>query len=125
MRTVNKSTLTMAAVLAASVFGLAHAVGAAAQTIDDELLHMQGEFELGNGDKELLAHHRKKESTYRICVKDVPGEVPLKVLHDGKETTIMDGKCATVIGRHIDITPAVKLGDDMVLIGRFDQLSAK
>lgn len=120
MNTVSKAALVSASLVAVSLLGMAHPALAAGPSIDDELLRMQGEFELGNGDK-VLVHAGHKPASYRVCVKDVPGVVPLKVIVDGKDSVVGDGTCENVTGKHIDVTPAVIMKGDEVLIGRFER----
>lgn len=120
MKNSISSRIVAAAMMGAAVVGVAHSAAAAAQPIDDEMRSMEGEFELGNGDKVMIAYHRREEVAYRICVKDVLGaDVPLNVLSDGKVTTIMDGTCADVVGHHIDVMPAIELSENVDLIGRY------
>jgi hypothetical protein len=90
---------------------------AASSGVDAELLAMQHEAELQSGEKLLIAYHRRKESNYRVCIPQQPGDIRLKVIHDGEVTEVMDGDCATVTGRHIDVMADSKLppGEDLVL----------
>ena len=105
----------------AGVMGLL--VGAAAPAfagssgVEAELLKMQHEAELQSGEKLLIAYHPSKSSNYRVCIPAQPGDIRLKVIHDGEITEVLDGTCETVSGRHIDVMADSKLpaGDDLVL----------
>jgi hypothetical protein len=97
--------------------GAAAPVLAASSGVDDELLAMQHEAELQSGEKLLIAYHRNKESNYRVCIPEQPGDVRVKVIHDGEVTEVLDGTCETVSGRHIDVMADSKIpaGEDLVL----------
>ncbi len=88
---------------------------------DSVLLHSVGEFEVGNGDNHTIANH-KTDTRYRICVRHARHSTALKVTHDGLETIINPGSCSDVQGKRIKVSPAGKLGDDMVLIGKYHHL---
>src|SRR5262245_8095023 len=85
--------------------------------VEGELLGMQHEATLTSGQKLLLTYNWKKVSEYRICIPEQPGDIRLKVLHDGETTEVLDGTCETVSGRHIDLVAASKIpaGEEMVL----------
>ena len=89
-------------------------------SVDDELLAMNGEFEVGNGESHVIASH-KKDEVYRICVNKSRQSVPLKVLYDGKEDTIANG-CADFEAMKIKVEPAGHLSQDIVLLGKFERL---
>lgn len=90
---------------------------AASSGVDAELMAMQHEAELQSGQKLLIAYHPKKVSNYRVCIPEQPGDVRLKVLHDGEITEVLDGTCETISGRHIDVVADSKIpaGEDLVL----------
>jgi hypothetical protein len=119
MKNDRKTLVATAAILAASALTLARPVMAKVDTIDDEMLRMQGEFEIGNGDQFTL-HYGRHPVTYRVCVKELPGIVPLKVTVDGKTEEVLDGTCENVIGSHIAVGPAKMLKTDEILIGKYE-----
>lgn len=90
---------------------------AASSGVDTELLAMQHEAELQSGEKLLIAYHLRKESNYRVCIPEQPGEIRIKVIHDGEITEVLDGTCENVSGRHIDVVADSRLpaGEDLVL----------
>jgi hypothetical protein len=85
--------------------------------VDAELLKMQHEAALQNGEKLLIAYHHSKVTNYRVCIPEQPGDIRLKVFHDGEVTEVQDGTCETVSGRHIDVMAdsTVPAGDELVL----------
>ena len=97
--------------------GTAAPVCAGSSGVDDELMKMQHEAELQGGQKLLIAYHRTKVSNYRVCIPEQPGDIRLKVIHDGAVTEVLDGTCETVSGRHIDVMADSRIpaGDDLVL----------
>jgi hypothetical protein len=76
---------------------------ASSSAVDAELMRMQHEAELRHGEKLLIAYHLHKASTYRFCIPEQPGNITLKVLHDGETTEVLDGTCEDVTGKHIDV----------------------
>lgn len=112
-----------AAAFAVSLVGLVHPVFASSEgNVADSILSMEGEFEVSNGDRFVLMHKRTPTEG-RICVKDVPGVIPLKVTVDGESQSIVDGRCSNVIGKHIEVAPGAKLASsDDVLLGRFERV---
>jgi len=72
---------------------------------------------LQSGEKLLLTYNWKKVSEYRVCIPEQPGDLRLKVIHDGETTEVLDGTCETVSGRHIDVMADSKIpgGEEMVL----------
>ena len=90
---------------------------AASSGVENELLGMQHEAALRNGEKLLLTYNLKKVSEYRVCIPAQPGDIRLKVIHDGETTEVQDGTCETVSGRHIDVMAGSKIpnGEEMVL----------
>lgn len=90
---------------------------AASSGVDAELLAMQHEAELQSGEKLLIAYHPRKESNYRVCIPEQPGDIRIEVIHDGESTEVRDGTCETVSGRHIDVVADSKIpaGEDLVL----------
>src|SRR5215510_9527177 len=93
-------------------------------SVSAELLRMQHEAELRPGEKLLVAYHRHKESTYRFCIPEQPGDLKLKVLHDGEATEVLDGTCETVTGKHIDILADTKIPRGEVLGLKFEKVKA-
>lgn len=118
MSSVRKIALSTT-IAAAALFSVAHAATTNPVPFNEEIVRMGHSFELGNGESLLLAY-RRKPVTYRVCVADVPGVVPLKVIVDGKDTEVMDGTCADVVGSHITVKPSEKLPHDSVMVGRFE-----
>jgi hypothetical protein len=103
---MNKLLRTLAPALgAASLTMLACNAPARASSsgVDAELMRMQHEAELQHGEKLLIAYHLHKASTYRFCIPEQPGDIRLKVLHDGETMEVLDGTCETVTGKHIDV----------------------
>lgn len=90
---------------------------AASSGVDDELMKMQHEATLQSGEKLLVAYHHTRVSNYRVCIPEQPGDIRLKVIHDGEVTEVLDGTCETVSGRHIDVMADSRIpaGDDLVL----------
>jgi len=97
--------------------GAAAPVYAASSGVDDELMKMQHEAVLQSNQELLIAYHLTKVSNYRVCIPEQPGDIRLKVIHDGEVTEVLDGTCETVSGRHIDVMADSKIpaGDDLVL----------
>ena len=114
------------AVSAASIalFACSMPARASSNGVDDALLRMQHEAELRQGERLLVAWHRHKESTYRFCIPEQPGDIKLKVLHDGETTEVLDGTCETVTGRHIDILADSKIPRGEVLGLKFEKVRA-
>jgi hypothetical protein len=106
-------------IAAASIFSVAHATTTNPAPFNEQIIKTGRSFEIGNGESLLLAH-RRKPATYRICVEEVPGVVPLKVNVDGKNMEVMDGTCADVVGAHIRLKLSEKLPHDDVLVGRYE-----
>jgi hypothetical protein len=90
---------------------------ASTDAVDGELQGMQHEATLQSGEKLLLTYNWKKVSNYRVCIPEQPGDLKVKVFHDGEVTEVLDGTCETVSGRHIDVMAESKIpaGDEMVL----------
>jgi hypothetical protein len=123
MKAIARS-LAAAVIVAGSVLSLARAatMPMAASGVDEELLAMSNEFELGNGQSRLLVDHKQPEP-YRICVKQGAGVVPLQVSADGKLQNVNAGSCADFNAAKIRIQPASKLAKDEVLIGKYKRVS--
>lgn len=92
-----------------------------AHDVDDVLLASVGEFEIGNGDSKMIAHH-KKDAIVRICVRNTRHSVPLKVMYDGKEQNVAAGDCADFEALSIRVAPGGKLDKDMVIVGRYQHI---
>jgi hypothetical protein len=111
-----KLSFVLGAAVAAMLAGRA-APAHAADSVDTELLAMQHEASLQAGEKLLIAYHRDRITNYRVCIPEQPGDVRIKVIHDGEVTEVLDGTCETVSGRHIDVLAdsRVPAGDDLLL----------
>ena len=96
----------------------------AGSAFDSAMLRMEHEAELQHGEKLLIASHRNKVSTYRFCIPEQPGNITLKVLHDGEATEVLDGTCETVSGKHIDVVADSKLPKGESLQLKFEKSSA-
>jgi len=118
--TITRLISALAALGALSLGVLAIAPEARAATsdgVEGELLGMQHEATLESGQKLLLTYNWKKISQYRVCIPEQPGNLRVKVIHDGETTEVLDGTCETVSGRHIDVVADSKIpaGEEMVL----------
>ena len=51
----------------------------------------------------LIATH---VSTYRVCVGEFKGSVPLKVFADDTQSQVAVGECESVTGKHVRVEPA-------------------
>lgn len=111
--------IAVSAVLATPVLSTV----AYSQSVDDTILSEYGQFEINSNQTKTLASG-KQDRLYRICIRQRVDGVPLKVMHDGIESTIFPGDCADVEGARIDITPAERLEPGMILMGRFEHLRA-
>jgi len=124
---MNKLTRNLAPVLGAATLAMltcnmpARASGSA---LDAEMLRMQHEAELRHGEKLLIAYHLHKTASYRFCIPEQPGDITLKVLHDGEVTEVLDGTCETVTGRHIDVVADSKLPKGEALLLKFERAKA-
>jgi hypothetical protein len=98
----------VALVSIASLMILGLASIASATTVTETKVGVAHDAELRTGEKLLIAEHRNPES-YRICIPDMPGDVRLKVFHDGEVTEVLDGTCETVTAKHIDLKVDSKL----------------
>lgn len=116
-----KKTTYLAASTAGLLLGLSFLPVANAQSVDSIMLPSVGEFEVGNNETYSITNHRT-DKEYRICVKKARFSVPLKVLFDGKEEIIAVGNCADFEAKNIRVTPAAKLADEAVIIGKFRRL---
>jgi len=78
---------------------------------------LEHESELQSGEKMVLLEHRKTPESFRICIRQMPGDVRLKVLHDGEITEVLDGTCQNITARHISVALDSKLppGDELDL----------
>lgn len=92
--------------------------------LDADLIRMQHEAELRHGEKLLVAYHLHKEASYRFCIPEQPGDITLKVLHDGEATEVLDGTCETVTGKHIDVVADSKLPKGEALLLKFERIKA-
>ena len=101
----------------ASVAALACAAPAFAGDTSAARLGLSHETELQRGEHLTLVEHRTSPESYRICIRQMPGDVRLKVVHDGEVTEVLDGTCETITGRHIDVALDSKLppGDELDL----------
>ena len=92
-------------------------------TAKQEFQGLHHEFELENGEKLLLAH-RRNVATYRVCVGEFKGSVPLKVFADDTQSQVAVGECESVTGKHVRVEPAAPLPGGEALVARFGE-SAK
>jgi hypothetical protein len=97
---------------------------ASSSGVDAELMRMQHEAVLQHGEKLLIADHMHKVSTYRFCIPEQPGNISLKVLHDGEATEVLDGSCETVTGKHIRVIADSKIPNGEVLQLKFGKVKA-
>jgi hypothetical protein len=112
-------TVAIVPLLAGSV--LFQPAFAKSMNLDDELLHMSGEFALGNGETQSIVNN-KAEGHYRICVRQARQPVELNVKHDGQETVINAGNCADFEAKSIEVSPVGKLAKDTILLGKYHHL---
>jgi len=117
-----KRASLIATVLGGSLIGFSALSMAGTFTLDDEMLASVGEFEIGNGETHAIANNKGDEK-YRICVRKARHSVPLKVIYDGKTQTVTSGNCSDFEAMSIKITPAGKLENDMVLLGKYEHLN--
>ena len=89
-------------------------------TAKQEFQGLRHEFELETGEKLLLAH-RHKVSTYRVCVGEFKGSVPLKVFADDTQSEVAVGECESVTGKHVRVEPAAPLPRGEALVARFGE----
>lgn len=111
------SALAALGALSLGILAIVPQAHAASSGVDDELLGLQHEATLQSGEKLLLTYNWKKLSEYRVCIPEQPGDLRVKVIHDGETTEVLDGTCETVSGRHIDVMAESKIpaGEEMVL----------
>lgn len=123
-------SIAASAIGAALLFGFASVTQAAATetlpsvtvTAKREFQGLQHEFELQTGEKLLLAHLHKT-ATYRVCVGEFKGSVPLKVFADHKQSEVAVGACESVTGMHIRVEPAAALPAGDSLVARFGKVA--
>ena len=94
-----------------------------ADDIDDTLLRLNGEFEIGEGDVKVISR-RHHPATVRVCVNPADHSVPLKVTFDKHEEFIPPGKCSDVSGARISLAAGARLDPEYVLIGKWTRLGA-
>jgi len=100
---------------------VAHAATAIPAPGNGDVVQLGHRFELGDGESMQLTHHRTP-SAYRICVKDLPGIMPLKVDVDGKKMEVMDGTCTDAVGANIRIMPSEDVAHERTIEGRFERV---
>jgi hypothetical protein len=98
------------------------AAQAASSGVDSELLALQHEAELQRGEKLLIGWHPEKAKDYRICIPQQPGNIKVKVLHDGSATEVVDGTCRTITGNHVDLMSDSKLQPGQELVLKFKDI---
>jgi hypothetical protein len=59
---------------------------------------------------------------YRVCMAHELGDADLIVRHDGEETRLKAGGCATVSGQEIELTPAIDLTGEQRIVATYRQL---
>jgi len=122
---MNKLLTRLAPALGAAALSmLACNAPARADSVDAEMMHMQHEAQLRPGEKLMVAYHMHKESTVRFCIPEQPGDIRLKVLHDGATTEVVDGTCETITGRHIDLMADSKIPRGDALQLKFEKVKA-
>jgi len=67
------------------------------------------EAELMGGESLHLGNLHSKPMTYRICIAPLPGDVKVKVRHDGEVTEVQDGSCETIRGKNVKVMADSKL----------------
>lgn len=77
-----------------------------------------GEFML-TGSEVKKIHSGKEAREYRICVKAEKESAPMKVIADGKDTTLQPGDCKNVTGKKIEATPAQPLTGSAYIVATF------
>lgn len=79
-------------------------------------LGLEHETALQSGER-LVLSERKAPESFRICIRQMPGDVRLKVRHDGEVTEVLDGTCQNITARHISVALDSKLppGDELDL----------
>ncbi len=93
------ATLAALAIAAPTYAGLEHDTG------------LQG------GEHLVLLEHRTTPEGFRICIREMPGDVRLKVVHDGAVTEVLDGTCQNFTAHHLSVALDSKLppGDELDL----------
>lgn len=111
------SALAALGALSLGILAIAPDARAGSSGVDDEPGGMQHEATLQSGEKLLLTYNFRKLSEYRFCIPEQPGDLRVKVIHDGATTEVLDGTCETIAGRHIDVMAESKIpaGEEMVL----------
>jgi hypothetical protein len=94
-----------------------------AQAGEDALLERYRMFRLDSGDIKPVIR-RNNIKAYRVCMDDGQHAVPLKVMHDGRETIVEPGECQLIEGQKIKLASASPLHAGMTLIGRFQNGSS-
>lgn len=89
----------------------------AAADAADRFLARYGVLLVNDGESKSLSRGPELK-TYRVCMTEEPDAVPLKILHDGKETIVEPGACRLIEARNIRIASTGKLGRGMSLIAR-------
>lgn len=119
-----KETKRMAiiAVLMGAVLIQPAIAAAGDSSIDADML--KGKFMLHNGEIHTIAS-LKTDHHYRICVNKANHMVPLRVTHDGQETTIIPDNCSDFEAKVIHVAPGGRLKDDLILVGRFGVITTK
>jgi len=79
------------------------------------------EAELRGGETLHLGSFHSKPMTYRICIAPLPGDVKLKVKHDGEITEVQDGSCETIRGKNVKVMADSKLPSGEFLQLKFRQ----
>lgn len=124
---MNKLTRNLAPALGAATLAMLACnapARASSDPVDAELMRMQHEAELQHGEKLLIAYHLHKASTYRFCIPEQPGDIKLKVLHDGEATEVLDGTCETITGKHIDLVADSPIPRGQALQLKFGKVKA-
>ncbi|MET0499406.1 MAG: hypothetical protein ABW106_14185 [Steroidobacteraceae bacterium] len=122
---MNNSSNNPHLVVVFAIAGIAFGYGESslAYDLDEELLAMDNEFEIGNGESKVIADHKTPEP-YRVCVKKGQDSVPVKARYDGHELIIDLGSCSDLVAKRIVLSPAGKLKDDAVLLGKYQHVKS-
>ncbi|MEO8225642.1 MAG: hypothetical protein ABI661_12630, partial [Gammaproteobacteria bacterium] len=88
----------------------------AAQSITDALLARYGQFEVTSQQSKLITGGPKTKA-YHVCMNEGEFALPLRVMHDGKETIVEPGECALIDAKSIKLAASGELNRNMTLIG--------
>lgn len=118
---MKKHNICLVAVMGAALTGWSSVAPA---DTTDTLLARQGQFQLDSGETKAVLRGAAVRG-YRVCMEEDPQAVPLKVIHDGKETLVEPGDCQLIEATKIKLASAGRLHEGMTLIGSFIPSSSK